>query len=69
MVGALIRSTFEQTDTEQVHVQHARVVEQLSDRFSDAAAMLVEAESRHPGLLFFPKEHWRRIWSNNPKSA
>jgi putative transposase len=45
MVGALIRSIFEQPDADQVHAQHTRVVEQLHDRFGDAADMLVDAEA------------------------
>ena len=67
MVGALIRSIFEQPDAEQVHAQHARVVEQLHERFPDAAAMLVEAEADILAFASFPKEHWRQIWSNNPQ--
>ena len=67
MVGALIRSIFEQPDAEQVHAQHARVVEQLAERFPDAAAMLVEAEADILAFSSFPKEHWRQIWSNNPQ--
>ena len=65
MVGALIRSIFEQPDTEQVHAQHARVVDQLAERFPDAATMLVEAEADILAFSSFPKEHWRQIWSNN----
>ncbi len=67
MVGALIRSIFEQPDAEQVHAQHARVVEQLHERFPDAAAMLVEGEADILAFASFPKEHWRQIWSNNPQ--
>jgi len=67
MVGALIRSIFEQPDADQVHAQHARVVEQLGERFSDAASMLIEAEADILAFSSFPKEHWRQIWSNNPQ--
>ena len=67
MVGALVRSIFEQPDAEQVHAQHARVVDQLHERFPDAARMLVEAEADILAFASFPKEHWRQIWSNNPK--
>ena len=66
-VGALIRSIFEQPDAEQVHAQHARVIEQLAERFPDAATMLVEAEGDILAFSSFPKEHWRQIWSNNPQ--
>ena len=67
MVGALIRSIFEQPDAEQVHAQHARVVDQLTERFPDAASMLVEAQADILAFSSFPKEHWRQIWSNNPQ--
>jgi hypothetical protein len=43
MVATLIRTIFEQPDAEQVWAQHARVVEQLGARFTDAATMLVDA--------------------------
>jgi putative transposase len=67
MIGAPIRSIFEQPDVEQVHAQHARVVEQLAERFPDAAAMLVEAQADILAFASFPKEHWRQPWSNNPQ--
>jgi transposase-like protein len=55
-----------QPDAESVHAQRARIVEQLTPRFTDAAKMLADA---HEILAFtaFPKEHWRQIWSNNPQ--
>jgi transposase-like protein len=67
MVGALIRSIFEQPAADQVRAQHARVVDQLQDRFSDAAQMLIDAEADILAFSTFPKEHWRQIWSNNPQ--
>ena len=67
MVATLIRSIFDQPDAEQVHLQHARVVEQLADRFGDAADMLISAETDILAFSGFPEEHWRQIWSNNPQ--
>jgi putative transposase len=67
MVATLIRSIFEQPDADQVLAQHARVVEQLSERFGDAAAMLTDAAGDILAFATFPKEHWRQIWSNNPQ--
>ena len=67
MVATLIRSIFEQPDHEQVLAQHARVVEQLTERFADAADMLVSAQGDIFAFATFPKEHWRQIWSNNPQ--
>jgi putative transposase len=69
MVATLIRSIFEQPDAEQVLAQHARVVEQLTERFGDAAAMLTDAAGDILAFATFPKEHWRQIWSNNPHSV
>ena len=65
MVATLIRSIFEQPDHEQVLAQHGRVVEQLTERFADAADMLVGAQADILAFSTFPKEHWRQIWSNN----
>jgi putative transposase len=67
MVATLIRSIFDQPDHEQVLAQHARVVEQLSERFDDAADMLISAQGDILAFASFPKEHWRQIWSNNPQ--
>ena len=67
LVATLVRTIFEQPDAEQVHAQHARVVDQLADRFGDAANMLVDAASDLLAFSAFPREHWRQIWSNNPQ--
>ncbi len=67
LVATLVRSIFEQPDRAQVLAQHTRIVEQLHDRFPDAAAMLVDAEADLLAFASFPKEHWRQIWSNNPQ--
>jgi putative transposase len=50
-----------------VLAQHARIVEQLHDRFPDAAAMLVDAGGDLLAFAAFPKEHWRQVWSNKPQ--
>ena len=50
-----------------MHAQHARVVEQLDERFPDAAALLADAGPDVLAFTAFPKEHWRQIWSNNPQ--
>jgi len=43
MVATVVRSIFEQPSAEEVRAQHARVVEQLTARFPDAARMLADA--------------------------
>jgi transposase-like protein len=67
MVATLVRTIFAQPDAASVWAQHARVVEQLAERFPDAATHLADAASDVLAFTAFPKEHWRQIWSNNPQ--
>ena len=67
LVATLVRSIFAQPDREAVWAQHARMVEQLQDRFPEAAALLAEAGPDILAFATFPREHWRQIWSNNPQ--
>ncbi|MDE3204504.1 MAG: transposase [Acidobacteriota bacterium] len=66
MVATLVRTIFEQPDSKQVWAQHARVVEQLADRFPDAANMLTDMAGDLLAFTAFPVEHWTAIRSNNP---
>jgi putative transposase len=43
------------------------VVEQLQQRFPQAAELLADAAADLGAFTAFPKEHWRQIWSNNPQ--
>jgi putative transposase len=67
MVATLVRTIFAQPDATSVWAQHARVVDQLRDRFADAAELLEDAAADVLAFAAFPKEHWRQIWSNNPQ--
>ena len=67
MVATLVRTIFAQPDKDSVWAQHARVVEQLADKFGDAATMLADAAPDVLAFTGFPKEHWKQIWSNNPQ--
>ena len=67
LVATLVRSIFAQPDAASSHAQHARVVEQLQDRFPAAAELLADAAGDLLAFTGFPKEHWRQIWSNNPQ--
>jgi transposase-like protein len=67
MVATLVRTIFAQPDAASVWAQHARVVDQLSERFPDAAEHLADAAGDVLAFTSFPKEHWRQIWSNNPQ--
>jgi putative transposase len=44
-----------------------RVVEQLQERFPQAAELLADAAGDLLAFTAFPEEHWRQIWSNNPQ--
>ena len=67
MVATLVRTIFAQPDAKSVWAQLARVVEQLAERFPDAATHLADAAPDVLAFTGFPKEHWRQIWSNNPQ--
>jgi len=67
LVATLVRSIFDQPDAEHVRAQHARVVDELLDRFPDAAVLLDDAREEVLAFTAFPPEHWRQIWSNNPQ--
>ena len=67
LVATLVRSIFEQPDAPTTLAQHGRVVEQLTERFGDAATMLDDAATDILAFTPFPKEHWRQIRSNNPQ--
>ena len=67
LVATLVRSIFAQPDQSAVWAQHARMVEQLQERFSEAAGLLAEAGPDVLAFASFPREHWRQIWSNNPQ--
>ena len=67
LVATLVRSIFAQPDEPAVWAQHTRMVEQLLERFPEAAALLAEAGPEVLAFVTFPKEHWRQIWSNNPQ--
>ena len=67
MVATLVRSIFEQPDADTTWAQQTRVVEQLEERFADAAVMLTDAAPDVLAFTAFPKEHWRQIRSNNPQ--
>jgi transposase-like protein len=66
-VASMVRSIFVQPSAEEVWAQHGRVVEQLEDRFPEAAEMLADAAEDILAFTAFPKSMWRQIWSNNPQ--
>ena len=66
-VATLVRSIFLQPDAEAVWAQHKQVVEQLQERFPQAAELLEEAAEEVLAFTGFPKTVWTQIWSNNPQ--
>ena len=66
-VATMVRSIYQQPSAAEVHSQHEKVVEQLQERFPQAAAMLDEAGADILAFTSFPMEHWKKIWSNNPQ--
>ncbi len=66
-VATIVRSIFAQPDAEAAWAQFHRVVDQLQERFPDAATMLEAAGTDILAFTAFPQAHWRQIWSNNPQ--
>ena len=66
-VATMVRTIYQQPSAEEVWAQHGRVVEQLSERFPEAAALLADAEADILAFTGFPMAHWRQVWSNNPQ--
>ena len=62
----MVRTVYHQSSAEEVHAQLHRVIDQLEDRFPQAASMLAEAGPDVLAFTAFPVPHWRQIWSNNP---
>ena len=58
-VATLVRSIFAQPDAEAARAQFHRVVDQLAERFPEAAAMLEAAGPDILAFTCFPRAHWR----------
>jgi len=65
-VNALISTIFAQTTREAVIDTYKQVTASLRSSFPEIAEMLVEAEPDLTAFAAFPREHWQKIWSNNP---
>jgi putative transposase len=66
-VATIVRSIYQQSTPEDVLERHGAAVEQLRERFPEAAVMLAEAAPEILAFTAFPAVHWRQIWSNNPQ--
>ena len=65
-VNALVSTIFAQTSREAVMAQYKHVVDSLREAFPEIAQMLIDAEPDLTAFAAFPREHWTKIWSNNP---
>ena len=65
-VNALVSTIFAQTSREAVAAQYKHVIDALRDPFPEIAQMLIDAEPDLTAFAAFPREHWTKIWSNNP---
>ena len=65
-VAPLVRMIFEQPNADAAWEQHARVIEQLTERFNEAADLLADAGPDILAFYTFPKAHHRQLRSNNP---
>ena len=68
MVGAseAVRTVFAQPDAQSAHQQWRRVADGFRGRFPKLADLMDEAEEDVLAYTVFSKEHWQKIWSNNP---
>ncbi|MDQ3708513.1 MAG: transposase, partial [Actinomycetota bacterium] len=68
MVASLVRTIFAQERPQDAWAQLERVVEQLRDgKLTDAAGVLADAATDVLAYTGFPRDVWKKIWSNNPQ--
>jgi putative transposase len=68
MVASLVRTIFAQERAEDAWAQLERVVAQLEQgKFADAARLLADAATDVLAYTAFPKDTWKKVWSNNPQ--
>jgi transposase-like protein len=66
-VATLVRTVFDQPDTDAVWAQYTRAVQAIEAKFPAAAEHLDGAREELLAFTAFPREIWRQIWSNNPQ--
>ena len=65
MVTAALRSVFAQESAEEIESRWDDLAASLAERFPKAAALMHEAKEDVLAFRYFPKDHWRKIWSTN----
>jgi putative transposase len=67
MIASLVRTIFAQERPEDAWAQLHRVVDQLhASKFRDAADLLAETAPDVLAYTAFPRDTWKKVWSNNP---
>src|SRR5215212_396652 len=66
-VATLLRTVFDQPDTDAVRAQCECVIDALTGKYATAADHLDAARADLLSFTAFPREIWRQIWSNNPQ--
>ena len=66
-MATLVRTVFDQPDTDAVAQQFTRVLDMIGERFPDAAEHLDDARDDLLAFTAFPVELWKQIRSNNPQ--
>jgi putative transposase len=68
MVASLVRTIFAQERPQDAWAQLERVTQQLEQgKFGAAAGLLTDAAHDILAYTAFPKDAWKKIWSNNPQ--
>jgi putative transposase len=68
MVASLVRTIFAQERPQDAWAQLERVTAQLQQgKFGAAAGLLIDAAHDILAYTAFPKDTWKKIWSNNPQ--
>lgn len=65
MVAAALRTIFAQPEQDAARRQLRAVYDVMAPRWPKAAQLLMNAENDILAYMVFPKEHWKRIYSNN----
>jgi putative transposase len=68
-VKTLLHSVYDQPDADSVHAQYDRIIGALSEKLPKVADHLDAARPDLLAFTAFPKQIWKQIWSNNPRSV
>jgi len=66
MVSAAFRSIFALAEPDELRARYDEVIDTVQPRLPKAAESLRDARRDVLAFTSFPREHWRKIWSNNP---